>query len=844
MVSRTGALGSEVAGVHSLSLMVDCEECVNGATQSSPLELTVHVKSAPANPDPPAFTSKPNPYVDVAGVEHAIPASCPQSAVQIYCGRERFELGAGGSKYSKDFIRIAFKDPDDATGVVCTENELQKDMPQKIKALHGVASLPAGIELGPLVNDFGGQGYLNPKGAGYIDLTWRPACENPANLGMQLLCFTARDSFFGNPPVEEEDTTFSFLYSPPSLLDTSGFRDTSNPDCPTPDGLRSSCVYVNVQAPKTNIPPAFVAPTLQKGRECSADCCGCCGQENCDCAATQKCCVVLFTTIGRVFKHIVHVVDGPVSAAEADASEILAERDDHDSYSVFINFTFPDKIQPAPQVRPMLYGCGDLSYDACLSGGGDPSKKNDVLTELVWDLTGLGFSCFKPGANTSSKCTGTEDVATCDQSAGGTKCTKDSVPLPFRVCYRAQERLAPWVDEKLWVRTYGEIPTQESCDVCLKLAIADRPIFLDDDDISPGQGAVFDVPVGREFKIPLTAAAANDAGVVVISILSDPGAPLGAALGEPVKVFCNQVQPVCELFHESGYQRHFIYTPLIGQAGQRFEVCFRASMQELKTGADLESQVSQPRCITIRVQPAQVSWEGTNPCDTAEGSTGCVPERHITATVGCGISALFQAHSELYDLTIEQQKLPTCSTCVGGGLSVKSCIETGKLWPCCGNGHCDGAEIGANCAEDCQEDVSTLQVVQTGSMSRAEFNWTPARGTEGRRLLACFAASDSLLGTDVVHQARTARTAPSYCLVVDVERCAYCVPADSSMMYVAKQYVINVDWLRLYNTNPGNPDPDGVFPHDKLIIGPNYSVHPGDTLLSIAGMLSPANICT
>lgn len=836
MVSRTGALSSEVVGIHSLSLMVDCEECVNGATQSSPMELTVHVKSAPENADPPAFTNKQNPVVDVAGVQHAIPASCPQSAVQIYCGRERFELGVGGSRYSNDFIRIAFKDPDDGTGVVCTADQLQKDIPQAIKTLHEVSSLPAGIELGPLTNDFSGQGYLNPKGAAYIDLKWRPACENPANLGMQLLCFTARDAFFGNPAGSQEDSSFPFLYSPPSLLDTSGFRDNSNPDCPIPDGLRSSCVYINVQAPKTNIPPAFVAPTVQKGRECSANCCGCCGQENCDCATTQKCCTVLFTTIGRVFKHVVHVIDGPVSATEAAASGIFPERDDHDSYSVFINFTFPDNIQPAPQVRPMLYGCGDVSYDVCLANGGDPTKKHDVLTELMWDLTGLGFSCFKPGANTSSKCTGTEDVTTCDQSAGGTKCTKDLVPLPFRVCYRAQERLAPWVDENLWLRTYGETPTQESCDVCLKLAIADRPIFLDDDDISPGQGEVFDVPVGREFKIPLTAAAANDAGVVVISILSDPGAPMGAALGQPKKVLCNQVEPVCELFHESGYQRHFSYTPLVEQAGQRFEVCFRASMQELKAGADEELQVSEPRCITIRVQPARITWDGTSPCVIAEDSTACAPQRHISSTVGCSVELLLQAHSELYDLTIEHQKLPTCSTCVEGGLSVKSCSETGNQWPCCGNGYCDGPEMGANCAVDCPEDASSLHVVQTGSTSRAEFTWTPARGTEGRRLLACFAVADSVSGTDVVHQLRTARTAPSYCLIVDMERCAYCVPADSSMMYVAKQYVLNVDWLRLYNTNPGTADPDGVFPHDKLIIGPTYSVHPGDTLLSIAGV--------
>lgn len=841
MVSRTGSLSSQVVGQHSLSLMIDCVGCVNGRTQSIPVEISVDVKEAPSNADPPAFTSNPNPVTDVSGVDHALPVTCPQSAVNIYCGRQRFELGEGGSKYNKDFLRVAFKDVDDGTNIFCdpaNPSNIAKKTPQQIKVIQPASTMPAGIEIGNLVSGTAlPASYLNRNGAGYVDLTWRPQCENPSDLGLKQLCFTARDSYLIGAM---EDTSFNPLWSPPSFLDTSGFTDRSNLDCPIPAGLRSSCIYVNSQAPKTNIAPAFVAPTTVKGRECSAGCCDCCGQENCNCEFTSRCCTILYTTIGRVFKHVVRVVDGPIDAHEADgAAGVFPQRDDHDSYAVFVNFSFPNNIKPSPAVSPMKYGCGDKPYATCVS---DPAKKDDTLTELVWDLTGLGFSCFKVGANSSSKCTGTDDTLTC-LDGGGTECKKDSVPLPFRVCYQAQEQMAPWVNDQLWRRTYGESPVLDSCDVCFKLAIADRPVFLDDDDVSPVQGAVFDIPAGREFKFPITAAAANDAGVVVMSILSDPGAPVGATLGPPRKVLCNEVAPVCELFHQSGYQRHFSFKPLVEHGGKQFQICFRASMQELKAGADVDSQVSEPRCITMRVLEAQVLWDGTSPCITNAAAGTCAPEAHITTTVGCKVAYTLSAKAQLYDLSIKHHKLPTCSSCVSGGLAVQSCSETGNRGPCCGNGHCDGAEMGSNCPADCPVDDSSLRVVQLGSASNdyvalAEFKWTPTRGMEGRRLLACFAAEDVLLGAGIVHMARTPTSAPSFCIVVDVDRCAYCVPDGSSMMYVAKQYVLNVDLLRLYNTNPGVTDPDGVFPYDKLIIGPTYSVHPGDTLLSIAGVYS------
>ena len=836
MVSRSGeGLSDSVIGHHSLSLMVDCLECVNGATQSVPLEVTVHVKKAQTNADPPFMTFKSNPVVDVDGVNEVVPLTCPQDPMRIYCGRERFELG---SKYSQTFLRIGFKDVDDEAGPKCDgPDDLQKDLPQMIKSIQPASTLPPGITFGGLVTNFDGLGYLNDaKGTGYVDLTWRPACENPTHLGLQQFCFSARDTFSHSGA---DATNFAFLDSMPSFLDVSGFNDNSNDACPIPLGFRSSCIFIDIERPKANVAPAFVLPTSTKGSECSSTCCDCCDSQVCSCMGVTPCCATLFTTIGQVFKHQVRVVDGPIQDSDADSAGYFPAREDHDNYAVFINFTIPADISPAPRIMPLKFGCGATPYEECQS---NLNRRSDALTELVWDLKGLGYSCYKPNDNFTVPCQGPQDVQTCE---GGSECKKDAVPIPFKVCYRAQEELAPWVDANLWTRTYREAPTKDSCEVCLKLAIADRPIFLDDDDASPVQGHVFEVAAGRELRFSLTAAAANDGdGEVLISILSDPGAPFGAALGSSRKEDCSTVKPLCQLFHGSGYQRDFVYTPLESHAGQRFKVCFIASMAALKPGADASSQVSEPRCIYFEVLQVRVSWKGTTPSNDT-------PQAHINTTVGCKVAYDLQATGRLYNLRIEHLQLPRCDNCIEGGLSVQACSETENVGPCCGNGVCDGAEMGANCAQDCPEDDSSLRLIQNGSktndyVSKALFRWTPTRGMEGRRLLACFSAVDAVAGSaagilqasgdraSVVHPVRTTTTAPSFCVVVDVDRCQYCVPDGVTMMYLAKHYTLNVDWLRLYNTNPRTSDPDDIFVHQKLVIGPTYKVHAGDTLMTIA----------
>jgi hypothetical protein len=66
--------------------------------------------------------------------------------------------------------------------------------------------------------------------------------------------------------------------------------------------------------------------------------------------------------------------------------------------------------------------------------------------------------------------------------------------------------------------------------------------------------------------------------------------------------------------------------------------------------------------------------------------------------------------------------------------------------------------------------------------------------------------------------------APSVCLVFYIVSCRYCVPSGATLKSMAKHYFLNVDWLRLYNSNPNVTNPDFVLTQQAIQVGPIYSV--------------------
>ena len=175
-------------------------------------------------------------------------------------------------------------------------------------------------------NDFPGIGISPVKWAnnyGYVDLTWRPHCEDPSQVGLFLLCFTARAAGYTSVP--------SF----------------------------SSCIYVKSLPPLPNPPPQIVYPLQQT---CSADCVSCCGELNCTIPNNATCCRRAHAIRGASFQMDVKAI-----------TQDYVQRVD-------VNFSFPETVLPVPTTIQKKWGCGDLSFDQCTS---NPSISNDVMTNTL-----------------------------------------------------------------------------------------------------------------------------------------------------------------------------------------------------------------------------------------------------------------------------------------------------------------------------------------------------------------------------------------------------------------------------------------------------------------------------
>ena len=99
-----------------------------------------------------------------------------------------------------------------------------------------------------------------------------------------------------------------------------------------------------------------------------------------------------------------------------------------------------------------------------------------------------------------------------------------------------------------------------------------------------------------------------------------------------------------------------------------------------------------------------------------------------------------------------------CSDAVDAAAAVRSSTE-GRQQACCGNGICDGTEMGSSCPQDCVADSLSLEQTQIGTeadsfTSKALLKWRPNRGTEGvRGCLVCGVSAPGVV-TDGVYQWR------------------------------------------------------------------------------------------
>lgn len=767
--------------LYQVTIMAECEGCAGGSrdrgnVMAVPIDLIVEVVLAENNPNQPIATFVRS-LQEKEGVPGVTLSTTREEPVVISCGNNRF-LHAG---VEQSFIRVGFKDRDDLVIVNECDAALK---PQELRYIKQAAEFPKGVQVSGLTRVTGGAA---PHGAGFVDITWRPQCEDPSQVGRFMLCFEARDQYHNNE-------AFVSLASSPSPVESTISQSSEKP----------TCVHVQVLSASENAVPQLLPPT--EHTQCSEDCCSCCGRSECQCEGVTECCLTKFATASKLFNYTVRAFDSDVFQ------------------KIGLNFSFPEgtgALDRVPSATPLVYGCApNEPYMRCVERGGSGAT-NDVMGQLVWDLRGIGkYMCTPPGANRSVTCDGLGDVTTC---AGGTPCTKLE-SSPIKVCFQIVEIVPEYVDRALWRRTFNAEPGGASCKVCFKLQVSDRPFF--EDVTTPRAGTIFNLAVGETLDVPLLAAS-EIVGEVKITMLSDPGAPIGAALTRTELVAFPDVDSGL------GYKRRFQYTPQASQRGHTYTVCFQAV-----SPADGKEERSDRRCWRINVLAAVVSWDGTTPCPAGD-DTSCPSAGHVVeATVGCPIAMAVRAAAPKYPLLLSMQQHPALE----GGPAVPPCATSGG-GPCCGNGHCDGAESAASCPADCHEPAPVLVQSQVGSaqngfVSEASLAWTPTRGDEGRAVLLCVEAADQTFGTAVVDPTRGASgTGPSLCVTFAVARCAYCVPEGATLRNVARHYMLNLDWLRLYNSNPETPDPDKLAPLQRIRVGPTYSAKEGDSLVTIAASM-------
>ena len=749
-------------GMYQLTVMADVT--ANGKVLSTPVDMLVSVAETPGNGNPPKLYTLPDAE---KGFLNIVPKTTRASPITVACGRDTWSM----STYNHKRLRVGFKD-DDTIG--CT------NMPQFIDFITQSHDLPKGVQFSLAAAPAGNFTRLASTssstpvqyGLAYLDIFWRPQCEDLSQIGLFQWCFKARDGYSG--------AGFKFLNSAPSQVSPAGIID-------------SSCIYVNAQGPPAENP----APTLQAPTQfttCNSGCCPCCGETGCLCDTGSNC----------------YICDGAYAEAKTSFSYTIHATDTDPSTKVNFRMTFPvggfenyisladleatlagEGVSMPTLATTTKYGCGDVEYDECIS---NPSMTSDATTKIQWTLPP----------------------------------DRDVISIrAFKVCYQAVEEVSPYVDVQLWNKTYGRLPNSDSCQVCFMLNVANQPRWMDQFGVidkpvcESGQVSNFVFAVGQTVGNTIRLEAEDTAPnqQIEIAVLADPGAPNGAVLG-----------PMQQLLDSAGsisnrqYGRTFTFSPELSQVGIDFPACFQAT--------NINGLSSKTCCTNLQVLRGDPFWSlskqwdykqgcwtacpwsstATDQCLAVDEASACPPEAVIDVTVGCNYktSVSLLLNNAPYNPRLRIQQLPSCDNCVPGGISVEACHGGNNGTACCGNNRCDGAETGSNCPSDCPPDMATLEdhPDYPSNPNWQIFTYTPSRAQQGRTVLTCIEVYDVDYGTAVISQERQGSKAPSMCMVFNVQSCRYCVPQGATLRSIAKHYLLNVDWLRLYNSNPDIPNPN------------------------------------
>ncbi|EKX46869.1 hypothetical protein GUITHDRAFT_137864 [Guillardia theta CCMP2712] len=333
------------------------------------------------------------------------------NSVQIQCGENQWIFNS-----TTPTFKVYFQNDVNTKPAECIETG------QRLRYIAPSTDLPKGVSYTQHV-----ESNLN-----YIEIAWRPQCEDLSQVGLFQFCFEAEDTVDVGSAA-----SFKALRSSPS------------------------CFFVYSRPPLPNPSPSFISPT--KYLDCSETCCECCGLENCACT-NNKCCNREFAKAGTLYQFPVHAHDNYLPEALNVKFTVAGPTLDK----------YPRDVYP-PVGKSNKYSCGDSSYDTCTSSYTATSGRNDVLNALEWDLMKMyPFKC----ANSSLQCSGPSDTS-CPNAAPCIESSSTNFVGPLKVCYQVTEQLRVGVDGALWLQTYGIPPNNDTCKICFSLAIASSPFFLE-----------------------------------------------------------------------------------------------------------------------------------------------------------------------------------------------------------------------------------------------------------------------------------------------------------------------------------------------------------------------------
>mmetsp|Transcript_88781 Transcript_88781/g.236306 ORF Transcript_88781/g.236306 Transcript_88781/m.236306 type:complete len:931 (-) Transcript_88781:51-2843(-) len=475
------------AGIWQMTIMVTCRGCYGGTDGSSAIDLLIRVQDSSSDPTPPITLS------NASSVSGLTPPTTRAQPVRVTCGRPGFTVGSNTLASS---LRVAFADPDDGQSIVCVST------PNTVDWIYQSNDFPSGLSVTSTVR----------KGSlGYVDLTWTPKCEDVSQVGLFMLCFTAKDTA----------TAAGFQ---PLLSMPSPFSGTDS---------SSSCIFIRSLPPPSNPSPTFaiVPEPLTIPLPCTASCCSCCGQSGCACQALgTRCCDKIYAQAGAV-----KALD--FRAVDVDSLQTIS-----------IVFTFPEGGPSGglpsgvsmPAAQPFKYGCSGDLYSTCSAVA---SVTSDVTTQLRWDLTNMSdYFCSKSGSTCSglnSACAGgSGDV--CQQRQVAQKTV-----APFKVCFQSKQVIPSTVNQVLYQAIYGFTVANDSCTSCFVVSVLSPPFFISLSAVvggTPNDQRIFYLAVGEPLSIDLLGGSINiGMSVTTVLTLTPPRFPteVGTRDSEGLPIICH-----------------------------------------------------------------------------------------------------------------------------------------------------------------------------------------------------------------------------------------------------------------------------------------------------------------